>query len=377
MKKNKKSLANKFIVEGLNLARFLNVLLEKDIKLYNIKRPEYNIIEFECSIKDSYVVQQYANKINLKVQKQNKGILKFFSFLKNRLGILVGGIVAIVLFLISNQFTMNFYVLGLENIEKSRVEAVLNNHGIEKYKINNFDCVELENILSSEIPEISMVSVVKKGTAIVINIKEKLPEIEDSYKPIVAEYNLLIEEMEVYSGFSNFKVGDTVKKGETIIFPYSFDGNNQPIACEPKAKIVGKTWFCHSEIVLDKEEKLVRSGNYIIFESSYNVFGKNILEKNEVIKFENYEIEENNLNISYLFLPIKVDKKVAYELKKEEIVHDFEKEKEDIIKNCLELAYSKVPSNILIEDEKVVLSNEEDKNIVSIYLQANIVLGED
>ena len=31
----------------------------------------------------------------------------------------------------------------------------------------------------------------------------------------------------------------------------------------------------------------------------------------------------------------------------------------------------------LIEDEKVVLSNEEDKNIVSIYLQANIVLGED
>ena len=137
MKKNKKSLANKFIVEGLNLARFLNVLLEKDIKLYNIKRPEYNIIEFECSIKDSYVVQQYANKINLKVQKQNKGILKFFSFLKNRLGILVGGIVAIVLFFISNQFTMNFYVLGLENIEKSRVEAVLNNHGIEKYKINN------------------------------------------------------------------------------------------------------------------------------------------------------------------------------------------------------------------------------------------------
>ena len=42
----------------------------------------------------------------------------------------------------------------------------------------------------------------------------------------------------------------------------------------------------------------------------------------------------------------------------------------------LSVAYSKVPANALIDDEKVVISNSEDKYFINVYLESSVVLGE-
>lgn len=375
MKKNN-NWCNKFYLEGLNVERFLNQLIESKIRVYNLKRIDFNKIEFDVSFKDVRKIEKLSKNFNFKVEKASKGIFSIISFLKNRLGIAIGIVLSICLVAVANQFTFNFSILGLENIDKTKIEEVLKNHGIDRFKINKFDANEIESILSNEIPEISMVSVIKKGTTIIVNIKEKLPNLEDSYQPIIAEHNMLITGLEVYSGFTNLKIGDSILKGETLVYPYSFDGNNNPIPCEPKAKIEALTWFSASVRFCENEKKLVRTGEKQIFENSY-FFGKNEVfkRKNEIL-FENYEMEEMNEQISYLFLPIGVNKKIAHELKEVEIKHNFEEEKDGLIKSCLESAYIKVPSNILIEDEKVVLSNDGDGIIISVYLQASIILGE-
>jgi len=376
MKKGNKCFGNKFCLEGLNVERFINHLVESNITVYNLKKTEFNKLEFTTNVKDSIKVEKLAESFNFKIVHGYKGVYSLLNFLKNRIGIIIGLILAFILTIIVNQFTFNFSILGLENIEESRVEEVLKKCGIEKFKINEFDSKVLETCLASEISEISMVSVVKKGTTIIINIKEKLPSLEAAYQPIVAEYNMLITGLEVYAGFTNLKVGDSIFKGDTIIFPYSFDGDNNPIPCEPKAKITALTWFTASQIFVGNEIRLVRTGNKQIYDSAYNLGKNEILKTEKEIDFEKYEVEETNDLISYLFLPIGVDKKVAYELEEIEIKHNFEEEKDGLINNCLKTAYEKVPLNILIEDEKVVLSNDEDRIIISVYLQASIVLGE-
>ena len=377
MKKNKQKVGNKFFLEGLNIERFLNALTEQKISVYNLNRVDINKIEFEVRLKDAFKVEKLISNFHFEVKREAKGVLGLLKFFQNRIGIVIGLILALALVIVSNQFTFNFSILGLENIEEAKIEEVLKNNGIEKFKINNFDAGKLEEILSAEIPEISMVSVMKKGTTIIINIKEKLPTFEEKYKPIVAEYNMLIESLEVYAGFTNLKVGDSVLKGDTIVYPYEFDGNGNPTSCEPKAKIKALTWFSASKSVEKVETRLARTGRKQFLEVSYKLGNNEIFKEEKEITFENFEVEEVNRQISYMFLPINITKKVAYEIREEKIEHNFELEKGGIIKNCLETAYGKVPSNILIDDEKVVLSNDEDRVIVSVYLQASISIGED
>ena len=375
MRKRNKQI-NKFILEGLNTERLLNQLISLNIQTYNFKKLDYNKMEFETATKDADKVRKLIKRLNFKSEETNKGFARVIEFFKYRFGIIIGLVLAMVFIIVVNSYTFNFKILGIENITEQEVEAKLKDFGIEKFKINNFNDENLEMYLMENIPKISMVSVAKKGTTIIINIKEKLKEYEENYQPIVAKENMFITNLQVYAGHTSKKVGDSVMVGETIVEPYIIDSMGEKKSIEPKAYIEGKVWYSSSEIFNLNEKVLVRTGKKIVLNSEYLLGNTSIFKTTRNNTFDNFEIIEEDRLVSYLFLPIKLKNAIAYELKEEYNSRNFEDYKDEIIQRNLETAYSKVPLNVLIEDEKVVISNTEDMYFINVYLESSIVLGE-
>lgn len=375
MKKKSKQI-NKFILEGLNTERLINQLISLNIQTYNFKKTDYNKLEFETNLKDADKVRTLVKRLNFKCEEVSTGLAKTIEFFKYRFGILIGLVLSIIFIVIINSYTFNFKILGIENITSEEVETVLKEYGIEKFKRNSFEDEKLEMFLIEKLPRISMVSVAKKGTTIIINIKEKLKEYEENYLPIVASENMLITNMQVYAGYTNKKVGDSVMAGETLVEPYIIDANGEKKSIEPKAFIEGKVWYTSSETFEVNETKLVRTGKKIILSSEYLLGNGSVFKSEKTNTFENYEIEESEKIISYIFLPIKLKNTIAYELKEEYNSRNFEDFKDEIVARNLSVAYSKVPANALIDDEKVVISNSEDKYFINVYLESSVVLGE-
>ena len=91
-------------------------------------------------------------------------------------------------------------------------------------------------------------------------------------------------------------------------------------------------------------------------------------------KFENYELQKSCTLLSEYFLPLKINKIIAYETFSETVDLDFESSKEQIVDNLKEKVYKKVPDNLKVESENVKISSTNYGNIVTIYLKSSVYL---
>ena len=85
-------------------------------------------------------------------------------------------------------------------------------NGIKDKQINKIENNVIEQHLKKSFEDISLVSVIKKGTNLIVNVKEK-ELVEQNYSPICAPNNLLIERIEVSQGIQK------VKEGEDAVAP--------------------------------------------------------------------------------------------------------------------------------------------------------------
>ena len=59
---------------------------------------------------------------------------------------------------------------------------------------------------------IAQVSVIREGTAIIINLSEKLVYTEVEFQPIIAKYSGIIKDIKVITGTINVNVDVNIKK---------------------------------------------------------------------------------------------------------------------------------------------------------------------
>ena len=214
-----------------------------------------------------------------------------------------------------------------------------------------------------------MVSVKKVGTSLIINIKEKLNDSKENKADLIAPYNMLITNIQVFSGTANVKIGDLVKKGHVLVYAYMEDGAGEIINCEPSANIQSDIWFTNEIYYKTKEIIQVRTGNKEV--QTNILFGGRLLKNNiSSSKFEKYEVEIKEFLICDFLLPIKAKKVIYYEIEEVEIERDFEADKDLIISECYKNAVEKVPTGFEIIKEDIVVSEVENGFIVSAYLKS-------
>lgn len=359
-------------VKGLNLTNLINSCVNEDITLLNLDKRNSREIEFSLSDKDLKKFRK-INTSNLEVNFVSSSLKnKFIHFLIYRMGLIIGVVTSFIFMFFMQNRLFNINIYGNTNLKQGEIVEKIYDFGIKKFSKMNFSKQDLENYLTQSL-NLSFVSVITKGNTLIINVKEELPDISESYLPITAEYNMIIKDIKVFSGTGTKKVGDIVYAGDVLVEPYEILSGDK-LEVTPCAEIKGEVFFSENYKFYNEEEVTIKTGKTKVIESDISLGKIKIFKNSKENTFENFEIIEKNSCVSTYFLPINIKKVVAYETKKEIVPHNFDEEKEKIIDDLKAKVYKKVPTNCNIESEDIRISSTNYGNIVTIYLKSSVYL---
>lgn len=371
MRKNNSNWA-RLKIKGSNTNLIINNCVKNDIELQNVYRPSNQ--EIEITLSDNNLKKfKNLDLENYEVTTLSTSLKqKFIHFLIFRIGLIIGVVVSIILMFFMQNRLININIYGLNTIQREEFIDKINEYGIKRFSLMNFDKSDLEKYLADNF-DLSFVSIITKGNTLIISAKEELPDINKSYVPITAEYNMIIKEINVFAGTSTKKIGDVVFAGDILVEPYEYI-SNEKISITPCAEIRGEVYFSASYNFVAEEEVQVRTGNSKIINFGMNIGKYKLLENKTDCPFENYEVEEIDSLITNYFVPIHVRKTIAYEVTTETVTKNFEDEKDNIINKIKDEAYSQVPSNLNVISEDIKINSTNYGNIVTIYLKSSVYL---
>ncbi len=337
----------KFELEGYDIDNLLQTLYFKHITLYDIDRPQRNKVRFQVADKDADKVARYVR--NFKAQTKYTGIRNFPRLVLANVGILIGIIVGIVVGTVFSRYTWQIEIYGLEELTETEVVAILADYGISTGQINLATSDEISEILISNCDRIAQASVIKKGNAIIINISEKLVYNDTSYEPIVAAYKGIITEIDIITGTTNVKVGDYVNVGDILVLPFNIDSEGNKVSVQPKAIISG-TIYITAKCEMRKTDVVLTRTGASCTTYQYKVGGLNLFSVKGKNSFALFEAESYNEYMSDI-LPLKRLVTVYYELTTQSIEHDFDAERDALIAESKEQAYSLTPDDTYFQTE--------------------------
>ena len=371
MRKNNSNWA-RLKIKGSNTNLIINNCVKNDIELQNVYRPSNQ--ELEITLSDNNLKKfKNLDLENYEVTTLSTSLKqKFIHFLIFRIGLIIGVVTSIILMFFMQNRLININIYGLNTIQREEFIDKINEYGIKRFSLMNFDKSDLEKYLADNF-DLSFVSIITKGNTLIISAKEELPDINKSYVPITAEYNMIIKEINVFAGTSTKKIGDVVFAGDILVEPSEYI-SNEKISITPCAEIRGEVYFSASYNFVAEEEVQVRTGNSKIINFCMNIGKYKLLENKTDCPFENYEVEEIDSLITNYFVPMHVRKTIAYELTTETITKNFEDEKDNIINKIKDEAYSQVPSNLNVISEDIKINSTNYGNIVTIYLKSSVYL---
>ena len=365
-----------FKIKSLNKEKIFNKL-SKIFNIYNIKEYE-GYTEFEVDENDGKKVEKFLleNKSNILEIKHNGIKYKFFKILK-MWGIISGCLMSLLFCFLQNLFVWKIDVWGCENIKESEIIDFVKSSFTNYYKENiNTKNIEIE--LKNNFEDISSVSVAIVGQSLIININEAIipEEMQGEYEPLVSNYDGIITSIDLVQGTVNVKVGDIVKKGDVLVYPYIFDGDGERMPIQPKAEIKAEVWIKNEETFYEYQIKEIRTGNKIEC-SSVSLFGLEIYSNVNNNNFENYQTEKNSVFLSKNnFLPLVYTKITFYETKTIEIERNFEDEKENIIEKLRQNSLIYLTGNEIILNENCTINESNGIYFISFILTVEKDLGE-
>lgn len=368
---HKNLLKNRIEIEifGVNLKRLIKNLYKNNIDIYDLEWQSFKDLKIVINSSDLKKIKLMLKDYNFKI------IARYgYSFLKDFASKRLGLFLLIILFFVMLFFNSNFlgkiYVFGTKQISNDEIITYLQTLGLKQNTFfAKFNLEELETGLENNFSNISLCSVIKKGTSLIINIKEKI-DAKDiiSSSNIIAKENGKILKLEVVQGTAKFSVGDSVKKGDVIVEGY-MENSNKTVECKAIANIEMQVWYECKTTFFEEEKVLERTGKKIE-NSYYEIFNKRMKMKVKNVNFLKFEKETKT---QYLFenliVPIKIYKEIYYEIKENLIKNDFSLQKDAIIDTIIKQTEKQVPENVEKLNTKIEISDIENGKIITCYIE--------
>lgn len=336
----------KYDLIGYNANNLIKTLVTKKIKIFNLTFKSKTEFSFEIKDKDVKRARRYI--ANFKIKQTLTKFKRFPAILLANLGLILACFLGTIFYIFSSAYTWQIQVFGTENLTKQAIIQVLAHNNVKVGKINLVSGKEIENILLNNYDRIAQVSVIKNGTAIIINLSEKLVYNNEEYKPIVAKASGIITDIKLIAGTSNVKIGDFVNCGDVLVLPFNINTDGEKINVKPMAEITAKIYIIGRCQLNKTETKLVRTGRSV---KTYEYKFKNLnlfsgKSKNSFALFESVVYNES---VSGL-VPFSRKVCVFYELEQVEIQNNLAEHKQEIEQKSLNLAKSKLVSGSILEE---------------------------
>lgn len=336
----------KFDLTGYNIDNLLKTLYLKKITLFNVKKVERNQVSFEILDKDYKKVKRHI--ANFKIKQTMTKFKQLPRFVLANLGVVIGVFIGILFGLFASNYTWQILVYGTEELTKEDILCVLNENGVKKGKINTQTSEEIEEILLNHYDRIAQVSVIREGTAIIINLSEKLVYQEIEFQPIRAKHNGIIKEINLITGTTNVKVGDYVNVGDVLVLPFNVNANGEKVSVKPLAEIKAEIYVVAKCEMKKFENILIRTGrSKKVYK--YKLKNLNLFYGKSKNSFALFEMSVYNENISDL-VPLNREVCVYYELAHQTIERNFDKEEQSLIERTKEQAYQDLPAGEIVNE---------------------------
>ncbi len=335
----------KLELNGYNIDNLLKILYSKKVALFNVTRKSHDEVSFEIRDCDHKKVKRYIQ--NFKVRETLGAVKRFPKILLANIGVVLGCFVGVLFCIWASNYTWQIQIYGTKDLATTEILSVLESEGVKKGKINHQTSEEIENILLNHYDKIAQVSVIKKGTALIINLSEKLVYNPTTHEPIVATYSGIITHINIVTGTNNVKVGDYVQAGDVLVLPFNINSTGEKVSVKPLAEITAEIFVVNKREMKKTEQVLCRTGKSKK-KYEYKFKNKKLFSSKFKNSFALFEVVVYNENISDL-VPLNRDVLTYFELAPKEIVHDFEKEKENLMSICRREAQANLPAGKVLE----------------------------
>lgn len=345
-------------IKNLNVQKTINYLI-KEFDIYRIEEQQQYV---------TFSFKKYALRQIKKYLKNNgveileiKKIGKFSNILSvEKIGVFIGFAICITLWIISTFFVTKIVVYGNNLYTAQDITNIINNFYssaiIPKSKI---DTDEIEKTIISK-TSINTVSCAVKGNCLIINIKEELRNntyVEGEFLPIISIYDGQVVSINLTQGTPAVCVGQIIKLGDVLVYPYAVDSNGEKRYMQPIADIVCDVWITAKLDVYDIREIEYKTGAKQCIQNIY-AFDKQIYSSSTNIEFKEYEKSTKTNYLTNFILPIKIETITYEETEKIIQIVNFEKEKQKYINKCRQIAFLGVKEYDIIKDEtQTILSN--------------------
>ncbi len=352
----KKGGKTRFVVKGLNQERVINKLSQK-VNIYNLKRSEYNICQFETDFYKSKTAKKFLQENGMEILSfHHFGLWAKIKRLATSYGLICALACSSIFYGLQYQFICKIEVYGEVQVEEGEIKNFLNStlHSRAKSMINT---KQLEMQVKENFSEISSISIAIVGQTLVVNLNEAVTpeEMVGDYKPIISNFDGIITKIQLIQGTMAINEGDIVKKGDILVYPYIIDSQDGQIDVAPKAEIYADIWL---------QERVVHYEYQIITKRTGEVLQKDVVllnnlpiyQRGEENAFEEYEVEESIFDLSKnLILPLKLKRTIYHQTCTQEIIAPFEEKKDEIIAFAREKTLIFVQENEIIKEENYTI----------------------
>ncbi len=201
--------------------RFINIVINKNIYVWNVKRTSDASIRLCVSEKGYKKIEEIFGKNNVKVI-YHKGLSHLFFRYKKRKAFIFGPLIFLLLLTASNMILWKVDIKGGDEILREKVREELKEIGVKPFAVKfNIKGSKVQKRCLTDIDEISWMWVNVRGTTAYVEIEPRTmpPEIEKEGSPcdIVAKYDGVITKIIAREGVACVVTGDAVQKGQILI----------------------------------------------------------------------------------------------------------------------------------------------------------------
>lgn len=355
----------------------LKVFKKENFDLF-LKLRKQNIVIYKlCDLSDSFKFSIRFNDFNklkrvLKINKIEYEILFMYNREKllNKISIFVipvifsfvlGGI-----FIFKNKNIYDYEIVSDDIALKEIVETYVKENYVFPIKKEDISLNDLKLKILSLKENIGFCNVSIDYTKLNIYVKKiTIPNIQqkEEYENIVAKSDGIITRVNVLNGTLLKKVGDVVKKGETIIAGYEIELNDKgeeiKIPCYARGQVYANTWYSQRLVLTKSRKEIIKKE--ILKDKSIFLFSKEIGKKDIE---STYIVEEKTKNI----LGVLFKEYVYYEEEEVDVVLS-EHEINNLVTQTTINIWDKIPENALFIRQWTNQKDMDNVLIIDIYYE--------
>lgn len=355
--------------EGAQIERLINEANKRGITLHDLRREGNYTAVFSVKYDDFRAMRPAFRQARCRAKIISKSGAPYMrSRLRNRVMLVVGAVLCLMLVVGFSQMVWSVRLIGVEEEHQQVVEDVLRARGIQVgIGRDSFDADQVAEDIEQQLEGLSFVGVRMRGMALEVELVygSDPPVIYDRTQPvhIVAEEDGVIEQVVVVEGEALVKRGQTVQKGQILIL-----GIQGGRSVHASGMITARVAVSGQGSAPLYEEIITPTGRW--YNRTLFHLMDYVLPVYQAPEYEHYEIAARETELlPYMFIPAGIRRETVHEMNVEKVLRPEGAAEREAEKEALLDALAQLSDNMTVVDKWV-----EYGKIKESELQANATL---